>query len=306
MHDLHGGVRWIQEVYKPLQWYCDLGHETPHLYSTREELDKHLTKMHSHKLTAQNRAIFADGSSILSRRPPNTCPLCNCVPDSIREIMNRYTASKTSNYTKRTHSSRGSRALPPIGRQVTSNPSLDKTVYLAYYDDSGDARDDQGLSNKEDVLLRALEKHIANHLRDLAFISIRNLLNDEISDKEVISDVSAQAHIEKQSSYTCKNSRNADFDNSPFVFDDTPPSEQATSVWRTGQTPERSQAPEIENNHGISIPAPIFEFNWSSPLPSLPLLDQTTLKDDDIWRAITEPRADQTCRHVRIANTMIL
>lgn len=267
----------------------------------------HLAEMHSHKLTAENRDIFAEGSLFHWPRPPNFCPLCNCVPESVREIENR--SDDPEEQMKQSQSNglpRSSRAPPVTSRQVMSTLSLDEASFLPSSYALGNGRNDRGISPRERTLLLALEKHIASHLKSLAFISIRNLLNDEISDKEVISDVSAQAHIEKQSSYTCKNSRNADFDNSPLVFDDTPPSEQATSVWRTGQTPERSQAPEIENNHGISIPAPIFEFNWSSPLPSLPLLDQTTLKDDDIWRAITEPRADQTCRHLRIANTMIL
>lgn len=224
MHDIHG-MCWVQEIYKPLQWCCDLGHETSHLYRSREELGKHLAEVHSHQLTPQKRAIFAGGSSVLSRSPPNTCPLCDSVPEDIRGIMEHSQSNAPS---------ANSRESPRPGPQVKFNPSLHETFYLAQPYAWGDGQDGQVISPREYTLLLALEKHIASHLKSLAFISIHNLFSDEVHPN-----ASAQALIKRESNGSCSNSRDAHFDDTtPPVFDDIPSPKQVPSMPSTDAPPE--------------------------------------------------------------------
>lgn len=162
-------TRWSQEVHKPIRWFCDLNHEKPQLFPNQQDLKQHLLDRHSDSFesSAEILALILDQSSMPALRELKVCPLCENVPDTLEQLIN----AKDLPY--ETQGQPGPSPMQ-ISRDSTQGASsTSKGTQLV-------TRSDVSV-DKELLYMSKLEGHIAEHLRELAFISIRNL--DELYDQ---------------------------------------------------------------------------------------------------------------------------
>ncbi|KAI0891514.1 hypothetical protein F4806DRAFT_305061 [Annulohypoxylon nitens] len=218
MRGVHG-VRWPQEIYKPLQWYCDIGHPGP-LYFSREDLKKHLTSAHSNIFTPDQQMIILEQNSVSSLRAPNTCPLCDSIPN--RPSNDPNTPKDPIEESKSKHSSEKSRRLTLSSQKVSFDIDFEDMSDVDESDTLNKSTTNSKSPNRDNLSSINLERHISAHLRYIAFISIRNLIgNDESS-----SDASAQALGHLGNSNSSAGSQANDFDHSPLIFNENLESRQ--------------------------------------------------------------------------------
>ncbi|KAF2189302.1 hypothetical protein K469DRAFT_517963, partial [Zopfia rhizophila CBS 207.26] len=75
LHSFHG-PRWSQEVYRPLQWCCDIGHSAPLYFVKEKGLEEHLVETHSDIFAREQIPTVLNQNSLPSLREPHVCPLC--------------------------------------------------------------------------------------------------------------------------------------------------------------------------------------------------------------------------------------
>lgn len=170
MDDFHG-CDWPQTIHKPRVWFCDFDDGEYLEFQTAEALREHLSDAH-------NQAIFSESqmsskmrwNNLSILRKPNICPLChedimglNVLPSSkVHKAMHKPLSEPQSRKRKR-------------------------KVFFAMSDDESDsscAELDGASENDitETAAATKVARHIGDHLKSLAFLSIRYL--DEAHDDE--------------------------------------------------------------------------------------------------------------------------
>ncbi|XDG05194.1 hypothetical protein ABKA04_004809 [Annulohypoxylon sp. FPYF3050] len=217
MHEKHG-MLWPQEIYMPFQWCCDIGHSAPQ-YFTEDGLERHLRETHSNIFTSDQQAVLLEQSTVPSRRQLNVCPLCNCVPENLDKHLDDPDVSKESPKKSKSKDLLKDRELSQRSRKVMFDADLAETLVV----DNSDALDKNlthsGL-HSESLQLIDLERHIANHLRSISFISIRNL--NLAGDNELSPNASAEALHDLENGLSNIGSQDKDSNDSPLVFEDNP------------------------------------------------------------------------------------
>ncbi|KAL7934267.1 hypothetical protein V8C35DRAFT_302164 [Trichoderma chlorosporum] len=182
MRSVHG-VRWPQEVYKPIQWCCDIGHDT--VYFDKETLlESHLIEKHPGTFKSDQIPTVIEQNSISLSREPHVCPLCDSVPDGVKHILagkdivqgqNVATDIKLpSKSTRRPRSKKRKVALKFEASDLSDGMGSPSATVAPRRPD---------LPHRDLLCLKELERHIAGHLKSAAFVSIRNF-DDKSSDGE--------------------------------------------------------------------------------------------------------------------------
>jgi hypothetical protein len=237
MTKAHGG-EWPREMYKPTQWFCDVDHPNTLYFPYDQELVQHLRDTHSGTFNETQIATVLSQNTLSTPRDRHVCPLCNCVPDRLSRLMAANVNSEviTPWVHKPIHeltpgASSGSSAIPGLKpRPVLPFPSwpLRTTRFAgeqAQDEDSASVKLHSGKSpSKNFGFSKELERHIASHLRSIAFISIRNLASEE----DAMSNASGQGERSSRKS----NLRTDDEASEPslLVFDDIPPEDREDDI----------------------------------------------------------------------------
>ncbi|KAI0547867.1 hypothetical protein F4679DRAFT_344417 [Xylaria curta] len=178
MDDVHT-IHWAQTIHSPQVWYCDV---SPHEYlefGKKEELEQHLRNKHSNDLNFKQIERRLARNVLPSPRKKNICPLCNQDVFKIYELQERL------------HSE--ARAAPPIVLGQKVRPLAGSRVRFQDVEDSSgdennveDLVDGPSLKTEEGIKLDLwkVSKHIAGHLKSLAFLSIRYLDHDAVTDEK--------------------------------------------------------------------------------------------------------------------------
>ena len=153
---------WPQIIHPTTIWYCNLGHSELQRFKSPRELEEHIESVHPELFTAEELTSRLRRSVLLQPRSPGICPLCNT------DIF----------------------PLPENSKEYSHISEEDDLV------NSSEATAD----SSADTILKTISRHIAEHLKSLALLSIR-YLEDEFQ------------------STGCRNSESTAFDSHDTIFD---------------------------------------------------------------------------------------
>jgi len=242
MIEAHGG-EWPREMYKPTQWFCDVDHPDTLYFPHDQELAQHLRDTHSGTFSEAQIPTVLSQNTLSAPRDRHACPLCNCVPDRLSRLIAANINSEviTPRVPKLIRdltpgASSGSSAvlglesepaLPFPSRPLPSRP-LRTTRFAGEHgpdEDPASVSSHSGKSSSKNFgFSKELERHIARHLRSVAFISIRNLASEE----DAMSNASGQGERSSRKS----NLRTDDEASEPslLMFDDIPPEDREDDI----------------------------------------------------------------------------
>ncbi|CAO2657895.1 Nn.00g071550.m01.CDS01 [Neocucurbitaria sp. VM-36] len=172
MESIHTG-RWCQEVHKPKAWYCDAAHEgkTGFLFfDNAEQLKSHLELYHKDTVPSARLASKVRRSVISRSRDVDLCPLCHEVISTVTPDITKSSELEEKISPKIGKSKPLKRELPihmPESYFISDDESFDKDMALGA--DAIRAEQDR----IKDPAQSKLSKHIAEHLKSLAFVSLR-------------------------------------------------------------------------------------------------------------------------------------
>jgi hypothetical protein len=75
---------WMQKIHRPLNWRCGDHDEPP--FTDEKEFEEHVKLKHSEHAESPELEIFKELCQVRQPRRPDTCPVCNCVPDKVAPI----------------------------------------------------------------------------------------------------------------------------------------------------------------------------------------------------------------------------
>lgn len=226
MTEAHGG-EWPREMYRPSQWFCDVDHAEPLYFRHDQELAQHLRTAHSGTFNEEQIPTVLSQNILSAPRDSHVCPLCNCVPGRLSRLM-------AANLNPDVITPR----VPKLIRGLTPSASDRKTTIpgstpfraTRFSDDHGPGEvstsvpsDSGESSSKHSSFNKELERHIARHLRNIAFISIRHLSSKD----DAVSNASARGERSSRKS----NLRTDDEASEPsaLVFDDISPEDREST-----------------------------------------------------------------------------
>src|SRR3569833_3074821 len=160
------GVRWPEEIYPPAQWSCDIGHE-PVYFDKERDMERHLADEHSNTFTPAQYPTVIEQNSLPSSREELVCPLCDSVPDRVRNLL----AGKGND--KAGEQAADARQQAERDKGPASNrPRKKFEADIGELSSSGDDSHPQTaapthskLSGRELLCSVELERHVAAHLR---------------------------------------------------------------------------------------------------------------------------------------------
>lgn len=214
-------------MYKPSQWFCDVDHVEPLYFPHDQELAQHLRTTHSETFNEEQIPTVLSQNILSAPRGSHVCPLCNCVPDRLSRLM-------ASNLNPDVII----RRVPKLIRGLTPGASDGKSAIpgstpfraTRFADEHGPGEDSTSVpqhggesSSKHSRFNKELERHIARHLKSVAFISIRHLSSED----DDVSNASARGERSSRES----NLRTDDEASEPsaLVFDDIPPEDREST-----------------------------------------------------------------------------
>lgn len=228
MDDAHT-ADWIEEIHKPANWYCDLdGHDFkgfPHA----EKLYEHL--LHDHQnISTDRREHLVDRNVLYMPREPSVCLFCaenisNVATESplqepftsAQQPWEQGGSSKKKGKVK--HTTRFEHISDSSSSEDNDNTALADTKFFTSQD-----KDAQSLEEyRSQINHLKLEKHIAKHLKSLAWISLRYFDEVGLPDGEKESAL-AGVGTKSQGSTSDKPQKSGDSDSGgcSLTFEDVP------------------------------------------------------------------------------------
>ncbi|KAI1739123.1 hypothetical protein F4680DRAFT_148998 [Xylaria scruposa] len=166
---------WARTIYSPKVWYCDV---SPHEYlefKEKEELERHLHNEHSNELSFEQLERRLARNVLPSPREKGICPLCNQDILKIHQFHERLLVEDGSPppmvLDQKVRSDKGSRVR---FEDVEDVSSADEETFNDLVDDFASLN----AKERSNLILGKVSKHIAGHLKSLAFLSIRYLSHD--------------------------------------------------------------------------------------------------------------------------------
>ncbi|KAK1833040.1 ADP-ribosylation factor family-domain-containing protein [Podospora conica] len=221
MADAHG-AEWPRDVHKPTQWFCDIDHpegETVY-FSQEQELAQHLREVHPGTFNENQIPIVLSQNTVSTQRDRHVCPLCNCVPDRLSRLI-------TASLSFGTVAPRAPKLIRSLASAALSgnspNPGSESSRSTRFVGanlpdkDEVSAEPQHKTSDTDLSFKKELERHIARHLKSIAFISIRNLASED----ETTSNASAQGQCISQNSSLRTDDEASE--SSLLIFEDIPP-----------------------------------------------------------------------------------
>ncbi|KAI0452816.1 hypothetical protein F5B21DRAFT_505895 [Xylaria acuta] len=171
-------TKWARRIHSPQVWYCDV---SPHKYlefEERGELEHHLENEHFNDLNPKQLQRRLARNVLPSRRRKNMCPLCNQDILKVYELQEHLRSEDVTTPQK----APDQKAQPSKGPRVRFQDVEDFSS--SDEETSNDITDDISLLNadeKNKLDLGKVSRHIAGHLKSLAFLSIRYLDHDAVA-----------------------------------------------------------------------------------------------------------------------------
>ena len=173
--------RWTELIHKPKTWYCDLQHQDQveqsrrKRFNTVEAFRQHLTVDHSYDLTPSTIDAKLRTNVLSPSRQPGICPICNfdaaAVTHSEDEPKDN-TDSKARSESPATSESTVKFHVPEIRLHPES-------------EENSQGRDNRPRAGKpRDLIQIKLSRHIGQHLKRLAFLSLRWFEEEDESDSK--------------------------------------------------------------------------------------------------------------------------
>jgi hypothetical protein len=208
-------THWAQEVHKTKVWYCEMSHASQSglkQYNSAEELDQHLSADHSDILTPSKIKTKLRRNVLSQSRGPGICPLCNIDlnenPYTEKDFAIDEAVETTSTSLK--------------AQRVRVTIQAAESGSISGHDDSSDENtqpkvDSSGpLQESRSVAQVKLSKHVAQHLKSLAFLSLR-----WFEDNEAATDASDHNSCGARSGQTIKDKREDSSTDSLTFIDET-------------------------------------------------------------------------------------
>ena len=202
MDDFHT-IDWTQDIHKPAVWYCDLDQHEYEEFANAKQLHEHLLETHEDKLTPDQRETMVQRNVLSISRGSNICPLC---AQEISAPDTEATPAKTpSKYQK------SPKPIPP-------KPPAREARFQVPEDHVKSIEEDSVAKDRVNHI--RLANHIAEHLKSLAFPSLR-YFDDESASVES-QEVALGVGVEELSSQERRDDHYFDLDGS-LTFEDVPP-----------------------------------------------------------------------------------
>lgn len=191
MDEIHS-PEWTQEIFKNNVWYCSSDQHGFEKFSSPSHLKQHLAKVHQDEYQTEEIEIMISCNVIHKPRGPSECPLCG--QDGTIETQNlAVPPNRSSN---------------PVAKPIAQEEKkIRKAVRFQSLTEHADTTaratgepvppaptgisDDLGQPGYESVRHLKLAKHIALHLKSLAFASLRTFDDDPTSHKSAEAGVGA-------------------------------------------------------------------------------------------------------------------
>lgn len=172
MDEVHG-CDWPQTIHKPRVWFCDFDDNEYSPFRTKEALWHHLSNGHPQANISEPQKSLKTRLNVLSiARESNICPLCN------ENIVNLNVVPRAKSHEAMGHSAPESRKRK---RKVAFAASDDGSES----DSSRSELDGQPALDAIDTAeATKIARHIGDHLKSLAFLSIRYLDGAEDEEEE--------------------------------------------------------------------------------------------------------------------------
>ncbi|XDG05176.1 hypothetical protein ABKA04_004791 [Annulohypoxylon sp. FPYF3050] len=221
-------------------------------------------------------------------REPNVCPFCNCVPTSLdKPLGNLSTLRKPGEHAQTKLLPTDTNVSRRETRHVAFSLNTEDTSGLDASNNSVESSDYPGTTESELLQLIQLERHIASHLRKLAFISIRNLVDDD----EESAEVSEQA-LHNKSLDTNSKSRH-EFDDPPLDFQDDVLSTSEFNKISEQSLLSKDRVDSLGYDETRNEIIPDCEVEWN-PL----LWENMAIKEDEFLQGVIESGAFQSHQHL--------
>ncbi|KAI0439843.1 hypothetical protein F4803DRAFT_529470 [Xylaria telfairii] len=178
MDDVHT-TDWARRIHSPQVWYCDV---SPHEYlefREKRELEHHLKTEHSNDLNSNQLKRRLVRNTLPSPRGENICPLCN--QDILKvfklqeQVLGNYEIAPSKVADEKVPASKGPRVKFQDMEDFTS---LDEETSKNIAEDVSSSSKTE---EKRKLDLGKVSRHIAGHLKALAFLSIRYLDHDAVA-----------------------------------------------------------------------------------------------------------------------------
>ena len=176
--------QWCQEVHKPNAWYCDMAHDGQSgfkYFGNAEAFHKHLESDHMNTIPAKKIASSIRRNVISRPRDVGVCPLC--LEDISAFTQNITEPEKPEDFQGGTSLKSERQAFQRRKVQIqlpdTQLPSDEESDDGGISISAAEAQPKQQKARESNHL--KLSKHIAQHLKSLAFLSLRWFEDGETS-----------------------------------------------------------------------------------------------------------------------------
>ncbi|KAI1752132.1 hypothetical protein F4782DRAFT_502146 [Xylaria castorea] len=177
MDDVHT-TDWARIIHSPQVWYCDV---SPHEYlefGEKEELEHHLQNEHSNDMSSKQLERRLARNVLPSPREKSACPLCKQDILKIHELQEKLlTEDRTAHPIILDQKTRPYKSSRVRFQDVGDFSSSDEETFKDLADDVSSLNTEE----RKKMDLGKVSKHIAGHLKSLAFLSIRYLDHDAVA-----------------------------------------------------------------------------------------------------------------------------
>lgn len=173
MDDSHSR-HWPQEIHKPKVWFCDINDGEYLEFETSEHFREHLLKHHSPASFTDAQMASKMRWNVLSLpRKRNTCPLCNedIIKLNVVGSSTKIKATDGANMETKKCRKKG-RVVFAVSDDDNKSDDNEEKVHMASEDDAAETANEAKFS-----------RHIGDHLKSLAFLSVR-YLDEEPEDED--------------------------------------------------------------------------------------------------------------------------
>lgn len=266
MEEAHS-TEWPRKIHNTV-WYCDVEPEEYVEFPTGDKLRDHMETQHS--TLPESRIVRKVARNVLrTDRNVNICPLCNQDALAVYALQSNM-AEAASKGKAKAHNAHSGYALD--GQDDQREP----------LENEQGTRVSQGEGTRnlrqESVDYQKLVKHIAQHMKSLAFLSIRYIDDDEVS---VESDRAASGERGSEEEEGDDRLRN-DFpvDEGPPQFEDIPPDLRSYKEISSGSVAPNS--PLSQSSYDETFPITIQEFLENQEKYKFEW-DSTGQETDEVW-----------------------
>ncbi|KAI1085119.1 hypothetical protein F5B20DRAFT_575585 [Whalleya microplaca] len=189
MRDAHT-PEWAREIHKIRKWYCDISHPQREEFPSANELEEHIRGAHSGNFTGRKLSSIVKRNVVFLSRSSALCPICQFIPEELLRVLPGNNSPRIASPVIHPTGSKDKetdvgfdvpRIKTPPEHPKSSFSNTEEESSIEHLDrDPLSSLDSEEASNSR-IIRTMLAKHIAEHSKVMAFISIRYLDDESIA-----------------------------------------------------------------------------------------------------------------------------